>query len=299
MEKFKDENIVVISKPEPPSCGGTVSTLDKSAPKTIKSNDMTLFSVISKININSTPPEGKPALNYVHAFAVKGTAGTFLFFDAHNYLNVSTSYWLFTDENIFYTLNKFVQKYDIAKQNGYHSTTHGLPDNFGGAVNIKYSSGEKISFSDNQTPIISVEAGNEIAEMFNNFSKISKIKLPDTSNLKEIDYYEERKGGFTEAKLLLNSDGTATNKNTSKYDNKIYESENTVDKDTVLSIKQTIENKGMLAWKSLPKSAYTGSEKKKIVFVFEDNTSVSVHNDLLLPYEVSSGFFDIEFILTT
>lgn len=51
---------------------------------------------------------------------------------------------------------------------------YGLPENFGGSVSIEYASGEKISFSNNQQPILSPNTGLCIKELFSEAMKGEK-----------------------------------------------------------------------------------------------------------------------------
>ena len=75
--KREEKDIVILSKPGPAECGGTTATLDKSAPKTIKSNDMVLFSVDCKLNTVEAAREN--GISYVSAFAAKTSSVRFYF----------------------------------------------------------------------------------------------------------------------------------------------------------------------------------------------------------------------------
>lgn len=294
-------NITIISKPRDNECGGTYATLDNDAPKKIISNDITLFSVTSKLNMFNADEEEGERLRFVSAFAAKTERGPFLYLETlccySDNLNSSLT---FAESDIFPDLDAIVRQYDFAKQNGYHSTTHGLPENFGGEVKIRYQSGEEISFSDNQSPIIPVDAGVKIAKIFGEYAKARPVPLPDIADIETVRFLEEREDGFTKAELKIKPDGTAVNYKSSKYDDaKIYESEKEVDKGTVAQILKTVADCGMLAWRYLPENEYAAGNLKTLTFVFKDKTEFTADNRRALPPRISGGFFGIELEITT
>ena len=307
-EESKDEDIVILSRTKPYECGGTDATLDRKAPKTIVSKEITSFSVESalprdfaRINRYDNTVE---FIGYVMTFAVPVENGTFMYLVTSRgfyHGEERKSSWAFIKENVLPQLAELVEKQDIAKENGYHSTTHGLPENFGGSVLIKYASGEKISFSDNQGPIISSETGLAIAEFFKTAMGGEKIDMPDVSKIKMIKFAEERgNGGFSHAVLTLNPDGTAVNERTDKYDSeKIYERKKDVSAETVREIKKNIEEFGILGWTTFPQRSYISGNDKKLTFIFDDGSEITVDDIRDLPSELSRGFFNIELEMTT
>ena len=205
-------------------CGGTDATQDTKAPKTISSEEMILFDATSALNKGQVSPDNRnrESLGYVSAFAASAGEGCFLFLETgecFNRLSEKTASWALVKEDIFPSLVKLVKECILAKDNGFHSETHGLPENFGGSVSIEYASGEKISFSNNQQPILSPNTGLCIKELFSEAMKGEIVSLPDVSDLCEIRFSENRKnGGFTEATLTLKPDVTGENAKKSKYD---------------------------------------------------------------------------------
>ena len=74
----------------------------------------------------------------------------------------------FTADISFVTsLQELVSKYNFAQYNGYISKVSGLPDMYGAKLDIKYTSGESIYAYDNQDCFISIDAINELVEIFN------------------------------------------------------------------------------------------------------------------------------------
>lgn len=148
-------------------CGGTDATQDTKAPKTISSEEMILFDATSALNNGQVSPDNRnrESLGYVSAFAASAGEGCFLFLETgecFNRLSEKTASWA------------LVKECNLAKDNGFHSETHGLPENFGGSVSIEYASGEKISFSNNQQPILSPNTGLCIKELFSEAMKGEK-----------------------------------------------------------------------------------------------------------------------------
>ena len=297
--KPRKGSVVVLKKTKPGMCGGTDATLDTKAPKRIDSGEMTLFQVESVLN--GTPGDDD-RIGFISAFAAPAGENTFV------YLMTGEPFrrgerrgsWALIKENIFPRLAALVNECDLAAKNGLHSTTHGLPENFGGSADIRYASGEAISFSNNQTPVISRAAGVKIAEFFQKAMSGEKAKLPDISALKAISYEENRRnGGFTRASLTLLPDGTATNEKRTKYDDPmVYESAGTVDAETVKAIKANIENTGLLAWEGLPANGYPFSNESSLEFVFENGRTIKVKGDRVTPAQLSNGFFNIQLEMT-
>lgn len=296
----KKDSIKVLRKPEPYVCGGTDATLDTKAPKEITSKNMTLFNVCSALNA----PRGSDApLGYISAYAAESGDGTFLFFEkceGHFHRGEREYGWAYVKGDAMPALCELVRERDIAKNNGFHSKTHGLPENFGGSIDIRYGSGERISISNNQSPVLSYETGVFIADFFKNAMNGEKIKLPVLSSLVAIIFEEKRKnGGFTAATLTFNADGTGTNKKAVRYDDPhIYESTKTVEAETVDMIKDNIEKSGILSWSGLPESNFDFLSEKQLTFVFKDNDSITVKNGKILPDKLSRAFFNIELEMT-
>ena len=300
----RDEDVVILKQTRPNECGGTDATQRRSAPKEIVSTEMTRFSATSALpwKINAGPDEN--ALGYVSAYAAPAAGGSFLYLvtaDAYRRRDEKNSGWAFVKADVFPALVKLVNETGLARKNGYHSTTHGLPENFGGSVDIRYASGEQIDFSDNQAPILTTDTAMKIAALFTDARKGEKIPLPDVVALTEIRFAEERQdGGFTRAALTLAADGTATNKKTSCYTAPtVYESEKPVDAETVAAIKKTIADCAMLAWTDLPEHDFRIGGVKTLTFVFADGTEITVGGNKVLPAPLSGGFFTIELEMTT
>ena len=295
-----DDGIVIIKKTPPCVCGGTDAYIDTKAPKEITSGDMTFFDVTSAFRTLAV--DGADRLDCVSAFAAPVGDGSFVFLETREYSDYDEPHceWALLKENIMPKLTALAREHSLAKNNGYHSQTHGLPENFGGSVDIGYASGERISVSDNQSPVIAYEAGVAIADAFRAALKGEREALPDLSALTAIRFAEERdNGGFTRATLTIDPAGAGTNAKTSRYDDPtVYESEKPVDADTVAAIRGNIERCGMLAWADLPESDYKYGAKKTLSFVFADGTEITVPDGRRLPGRLQGGFFNIELEMT-
>ncbi|MBO4763399.1 MAG: hypothetical protein J5485_02055, partial [Candidatus Methanomethylophilaceae archaeon] len=210
------DGIRILRRTRPGECGGTDSYQDTKAPTTIKSKEMVLFEAASALRCDVPSGKGgEEAIDFVSAFAAPSSPGTFLFLETgcrHRRDDGPEFSWALIRDDLFPELTDLVASLDLARKNGFHSTTHGLPKNFGGSVSIKYASGEKISFSNNQCPILSFDAGKRIADLFKEAMSRERIPLPDISSLSRIRFYEKRSDGFTEAVLTLDSDGAGMNR---------------------------------------------------------------------------------------
>ena len=287
-------------------CGGSVNSMDENAPKSIACEDITLFDVSSVLGFSDISGSGNnDNLGYINVFASPAGEGTFMFCESRGRRSYDSPHkcsWALVKENIFPKLAGVVRECNIASGNGRHHFTHGLPENFGGSINIEYASGEKISISNNQSPILSDITGRKIYAVFENAMQGEKISLPNTSDLISIRFNEERKdGGFTRAELILKPDGSAVNKKTSKYDSPtVYESEKEVDAQTVSEIKKYINSCALFAWQYLPeRSFFLDNYKKTITFVFSNGNEIKIKEHVASPFAIQRGFFNIELEMTT
>ena len=290
-------------KKEAPTCGGTTWSRDENAPRVIVSRDMTFFHVSTRLNwtVPRDPREEERMLFCVTAYAAPADRGTFLFLEAASpeWLGRREFSWALVREDPFPVLAEFAAACDLAKENGLCSRTHGLPENFGGSIDVRYRSGERISVSDNRSPLLSQEDGRKTAEIFRRLMAGERVPLPDPAGLSEICFSEDRRdGGYTRCVCGIRPDGTAINRKRRCYSGeKAFDSEKSVDASTVASIREVLTKKGVPAWSGLPDNGF-GSEKKSITLRYGTGEEITVLNDRLLPDQLRGGFFDIELELT-
>lgn len=295
------ENIEIISKPEPNACGGTYAYRDHDLKKTVESRDVVYFSATSALGNYMDPNE---RLGWVSAFAVKAQVGSFVFLGTSKYSGgraPSEKRWALVKEDVFPRLADLTENLKLAEHNGYFSRTAGLPEDFGGSVEIKYASGERIAFSDNQSPILRSEQGREIAALFKELLTLEPVHLPSADGIREVRFCEKRKdGGFTETRLTIDPDGSGENVKKQRFSEpRIYESSKRVEKETVDKIRETVSGKGLLIWAYLPDSGYEPLSEKTLTFVFDSGEEITVKDARAVPDPLRGAFFDVELELTT
>ena len=291
-----------LHKNEPLVCGGTDESVDENAPKKIQSKEMILFDVTSVLPPPDPAQETDP-LGFVSAFAAPTDEGTFLFFETGRvpFMHAEKRRtWALVTETVFPSLTALVREQNLAADNGSYSYTHGLPENFGGSVTVKYASGESILFSSNQHPILSRQTGERIAALFIEAMNGEKVALPEPDTLKAMRFDEEcEDGSFTHSVLTVNEDGSGTLIRLRRFsDPQVYESERTVEAEALSTMKRTIADCGLLAWASLPESSYPLSGDKTLTFAFADGSEISVPADRILPEQIRDGFFRVELEMT-
>lgn len=302
----KKERIKVLKKTKPGMCGGTDATQDLNAPKVIKSGEMVLFDVCSRLPYMSDGVKNESLFD-IYAFAAPAGGYAFVYEKARTeYVrreetSAEGGRWALVPGVIFEKLTSLVAELNLAAKNGFHSTTHGLPENFGGSVRIRYASGERIDYSDNQSPVLSLEAGMRIHEAFTEAFEGETVELPGADEIAKIIFCEKReKGGFTEATLTFSGDGTGMNSKRSKYESPdIYASEKPVDAETAAKIRSLIDTNGLFAWQGLPAPEYKFSREKSMKFVLKDGREIEIGPGDVLPNAVRHAFFDIELEMTT
>ncbi len=302
-----DDGIVVIRNTSENMCGGTKATMDTKAPKIISSSEITVFSISSSFAGFGTVGTVKPeeTIGYVYAHAVPSAGGTFLYLVTKKGMGMYGSDdvwsgWALIKNDIMPSLSDFTNEYELSKNNGFHSFTNGLPQNFGGNIEIIYADGEQISISNNQSPVFSMQAAVKIAKIFRDAMDMERSDLPDISLLSEIRFATDfSDGGFQRATLRLMPDGTGVNHKISKYgESQIYESEKEVESEIIADIKRNITDAGILAWVGMPLRKKI-TDDKVMTFVFSDGREITVNDRVYLPYGLTSGFFNIELEMTT
>ena len=195
----------VFKKPEdrpgmggPAICGGTDHSHDENAPAEIHSTDLLLFKIRTGNGLSTH------FLSEVQAnvYAAKTELGIF------TYSFEPEPRYALLDANCDFLsrLDTLTKEQCLIQDNGQHSFTHGLPDDFGGAVDIRYASGEYISKSCNQSSVISIPADKAVRELFSlAFTEYPRVSLPDTSEIKAVEHREDSE--FRHALLRLESTG--------------------------------------------------------------------------------------------
>ena len=294
-----DDGIIYVKRTERNVCGGTDATLDTKAPHEIESNDIVYFSAGSALGYVFDDGMSDHLYRF-GAFAAKSDAGTFLYLRTEDDRYSAPELSIVTvKEDVLPALAALVRECGLADGNGYHSTTHGLPENFGGEVDVLFSSGERISFSDNQSPIISYENAIKIVEFMKDAMAKEPAAFPDPDTIASVAFSNEWEDGYVRATMTVSPDGTGTNAKESRYGESVYNSEKAVDAETVSKIKDTVKRFNMLSWSGLPESGYWGRGNKSLAFTFKDGAVIAVKDDRKLPFDVGNGFFNIELELST
>ncbi len=181
----------------PPVCGGSDDWRDKNAPAQIDSKDIVLFQVENSFTTFAEPPD----FSFIHAFVMplenkKVLAGLYVRANpwrrarpernhprkGQDELDGDYIRAAVVPSAVFAELQKVVEEYNFIKDNGRHHYTHGLPENFGGSITVKYQTGEHIFFEDNQSPIMDPRAGEAIVRVLRGYldaPKKAKVLSPE------------------------------------------------------------------------------------------------------------------------
>ena len=290
-------SIIIKKDRDPKACGGTRETLDSEAPTVIKSKDMISFDVSSALGFDN---DYENDICRISAFAVRAERGTFISLTlekGHRYDFEKTCKVVYVEEDIFPTLVELVERHDIAKRNGSHSRTYGLPEDFGGSISVLYASGEAISISNNQSPVISVKAAIDIKNAFEKALEGKKVSLPAIADLTKIIYDEKRNnGGYTHSELTFLADGKGKVVSKQKYeDSKVYESEYEKSAEKIDYIKDQIEKAAMFSWSDLPQNPiHFNIKESTLTFVFA-NGEIVVRDDRKVPLDLGRAYFNVYF----
>ena len=166
-------------EPPIPICGGTRHSQDTDAPTEIHSHDLVFF---------KAGTEGGRMGMQSRVYAAKAEKGTYIVIAEEEPRFALLS----PDCDFLSRLDALVRAQNLIQDNGYHSHTAGLPADFGGSLFIRYASGEFISKSDNQSPIITQKADQAIHKIFMDaITSCPKAELPDPSLIRKVEYREQ------------------------------------------------------------------------------------------------------------
>lgn len=279
-------------------CGGTNRSVDNNAPKEIKSEDMTLFNVESALGqcFAVTEPAERAWFSFISVFAAKTETGVFAVLNARDYYDKREFRWAYVSADVFPELVRVTREQNLAQSNGVHEFTNGLPENFGGAVRIKYSSGEQIDFSSNREPLITPEFALWLYNFFDELMKSDSVGLPDVEDIRVIRFDSVHDdGGYNHTVLTDNGDGTCRYERERKFSYPdVYNDDMTISDEMFKKFRTIIKNNAMLVWHMMPESNFKTFEEKSMTFVCKDGTEVFVPSDRILPAQVSGAFFSIE-----
>lgn len=171
----------VFKKPEdrpgmggPAICGGTDHSHDENAPAEIHSTDLLLFKIRTGNGLSTH------FLSEVQAnvYAAKTELGIF------TYSFEPEPRYALLDANCDFLsrLDTLTKEQCLIQDNGQHSFTHGLPDDFGGAVDVRYASGEYISKSCNQSSVISIPADKAVEHREDSEFRHALLRLEATGD---------------------------------------------------------------------------------------------------------------------
>lgn len=286
-----------------PVCGGTDRYVDKNAPHTIQSNQMTGFFAESEIAVYGQATH--TALSYISATAIPAQEGTFCHLSVcRGYPDQRSDFLAWIKEDLFPQLVLLTKELNFAAHNGVHSNTHGLPKNFGGSVRIAYASGETIHFSNNQQPVFSLEAGEKIENLFLKAMHGEKMPVPSAETIKTVRFAEERAdGGFSRACLTETPEGKFLLKRESKYgDSSVYTSEQEVPRERMEFCREAVRRNILFAFAYLPQNAIAAQlfhGKKTLTLVYSDGREAVIPSDRLLPDALLDVLFEIELDLVS
>ena len=281
----------------PQMCGGVSQNFDENAPKTIKSDKMVFFKAESALHTLYDPDYQKENhwINHISAYAAPVDGGCLITLTAGDRRDRNESTWAFVKENIFPGLAALVKEADLAAANGRRSFVYGLPENFGGSVLIKYDSGEKIDYANNQSPVFGKDFAAKLYELFLQALKGERVQLPDAGQITAVKFHETRMSSYTHAELTPNADGTYNMQKIYKFDDSPpSEYNNTVSADVLEKIKDTAQKNAVLIWSKLPKSEFDDFIQKTLTFVLDSGEEIVVKNDRAFPGQLSGAFYAIE-----
>lgn len=283
--------------PMPEMCGGSVENRVAGLSETIKSDEI----VSLGISCNFSIVIGEFKYRYVSLYAVRMKDDkTYIFFtlDRNN-----ESVYAITDFNILEKLQLLVREYNLSRNNGYSHYVNGLPDNFGGTININYASGERIYRSDNQSSVISPEATDKMAELFieaasDRYCSANAVK----GKLVDFDYNEYNSATDSRSVYHLKKDGNEyilyRENRYPKFSENVYTKEVRVGRQVIEKLEGAFKRQWLNGFERfVAETDPKAFESIVLTYVFDDGSRYTVNSDLKLPFYMSNLCFDIHMYL--
>ena len=279
--------------PEPEVCGGSTTTFAKDAPTEITSREIVRLDCVSSFRTVASPD---PKYRYIAAFAAKVDDGALAGYVCEvGFEEERESKLGVVSDAVFEKLIAIVDKYRFAADNGRNHSVNGLPENFGGHVSVDYASGEEIYFSDNQSPVMSGEAGAALVDCIKSALKKDAVKgLPSSKDVVSF-HWEERSddGGYH----LIDWDGTALHTD-QKYgfDGSVYVHDVTTAPEDFDKIRRMVDSNQLLFWGGLPEYNIDLYKryKKTMTFRLKDGSERTVVDGMKGPDFARNGIFETE-----
>lgn len=202
--------------------GGSYTNVDKKAPTEIVSEEIDSFSCEVYTNAFSKLDDGLDWGKYV--FKVNRDeesgrlTGTYSFTDSHDNL-IRPEFAFEPDGEFLKRVDQIIKDSNIVKINGTHHKTNGIPDEFGSDISVKYSSGEYISCSDNQSSQIGCGIIKAFNDLFYTASGAAAYYESDDLNSLYLSVYEKDKYSLW-IYAYREPDGTCSLKATEKIEKK-------------------------------------------------------------------------------
>jgi len=183
----------------PAVCGGVTESIDKEAPRVIQSEDIVWFSV----ECGFMSVAGPHRYACVYGSAVKCDTGAVAAVSAEvDPYDKPEGEGAVVSGEIFRELQRLVKEYDLARNNGLSHRVAGLPPMLGGRVDVRYASGEYIHIDNNQSPVISPEAGEAIVDVLRKAIAETRVPVPPAEDVLAVTYFED-KGDHAFTRLRL------------------------------------------------------------------------------------------------
>ena len=281
--------------PIPQAPGSSNDQINNDAPKTINSTEVIVFDASTSMVTLALPPEQKRNFLYISAFASVSDKGTLLLLCTEKPDNTRETKHKFIGKNLSSELAALAVDCDFARCNGRSHYVNGLPQNFGGSVDIKYESGEKIIFADNQSPIFGPETAQKISDFFENAFTYEEAISPDINELREVQYYQENLDDhYVRYYFTINPDKTAKLKREYKFsDPEPHLSEEDVTADVTEGLLNIIKDNDILLWEGLLEKEVI-IQKTSLKFIFTDGKEINVSGSASVPLQYSSVMFNIQ-----
>lgn len=273
---------------------GSTDARNSKAPKEIKSEDLNYFAV----ECNFTGLADEHDYDFVYGYAapvkdgvmvgLKYTASFSYQGDERNYSKVA-----FVKGDVLQELQAIVKVNNFAKNNGLYHYVNGLPQNFGGYVRVGYSSGESISFEDNQGAVIGADTGKDIVDVLKKYIENNRAENIVASNIDVITYRQERgEKNYTAQRLERNK---LTCEQRFGTDSKVFHNEYSVTEADFDKVAQMVMDSGMLYWDGLPEDS---SDLYKIsldslTVTINDGTECVAKQNMKAPANAPSDIFKI------
>lgn len=283
--------------------GGASQRQDSRAPQTITSDDVTRFEIRSSFGALADPH----TYDDINLYVYKLKTGSVAMFQARSKRdsskNVQETCWF--AENILPSLHEWIVRFDLVRNNGYSYHVGGLPEGFGGSVNIRYANGEYISKSSNQSPVIGYSEAERFLDLLLGAKETcTPVQAPPAAGVTGVRFVSEchfeSKKDDSRTVTTLTRDGRGCRlESDAVYGRQRFHKEADLAPDVFGKVEEIVDGSSLTLWDRLPEAKWGTLDIQRyfVTLTMKDGREISFDSSFRFASSLRSPLFELSLYL--